>query len=143
MNAAATKLLANLFITYTLVMHFFWGFMLAIFPEVGGTVAVYHIREFLLGSQYLTALSLMLVAVLSLTALVLKTVQHRTISVFLMIPQQFVLGLTAVGAAKAMLLGHYADGYVAPTAFIVADQAGLIILAVLHLFAIFHQWKYK
>jgi hypothetical protein len=40
----------------------------------------------------------------------------------LLLPQETLLLITALGAALALMLGHYADGVIRPRPFILADQ---------------------
>jgi hypothetical protein len=47
-------------------------------------------------------------------------------------PQLTVSLIYGWGAISAIIAGHYADGVVRPSSFILADQLGLIILMTLH-----------
>lgn len=49
-----------------------------------------------------------------------------------LIPQQVVLLVSALGGARAIVDGHYADGVERSSAFIAADQLPIILLALLY-----------
>ena len=53
-----------------------------------------------------------------------------------LIPQQILLGLSFGTASQAVALQQYADGVLRPWAFIAADQAPTLLLAVVHFIAI-------
>jgi hypothetical protein len=52
--------------------------------------------------------------------------------VLALLPQQFLLLVSAFGGIRAAVLGHYADGTVRPWQFIVADQLPVILLALIY-----------
>jgi len=54
----------------------------------------------------------------------------------LLLPQQTLLIITAIGAVLAAISGHYADGVPRPTLFILADQFPPILIAAAHTVAI-------
>lgn len=56
---------------------------------------------------------------------------------FFLLPQQTVLLLSAIGALGAMISGTFADGIVRSSAFLVADQAPVVVAAVLHTISIY------
>lgn len=56
----------------------------------------------------------------------------------LMLPQQWLVCVTAVGALHSMWIGEDADGTIRPTVFIVADQSIRVLLAVAHTYLIGH-----
>jgi len=62
--------------------------------------------------------------------------QDRVRSVALLLPQQTLLVITAIGAILAAISGHYADGVPRPTLFILADQFPPILIAAAHTVAI-------
>ncbi len=55
----------------------------------------------------------------------------------LMLPQQSLLIISAVGAARAILLGHFPDGTMRSHEFILNDQAPALLAAATHTLAIF------
>jgi hypothetical protein len=61
---------------------------------------------------------------------------YRRGCVWCLLPQQFVLMLSAVGAGMAMWAGAFADGVARPPAFIIADQMPAILAAIGHTYAI-------
>lgn len=58
-----------------------------------------------------------------------------TAAYLLMLPQQFLLFISAGAATKAMILGSFADGTVRSHWFLIADQAPAVLIATLHFVA--------
>jgi hypothetical protein len=54
----------------------------------------------------------------------------------LLVPQQFVLIISASGALHAAFVGHYADGVPRPWQFILGDQLPVILAALLYTYAL-------
>lgn len=52
--------------------------------------------------------------------------------VLLLLPQQIVLAISASGAIKAMLVGHFADGVARSHTFLIADQAPAVLALLIH-----------
>jgi hypothetical protein len=52
--------------------------------------------------------------------------------VLALLPQQFLLLVSAFGGIRAAALGHYPDGTVRPWQFIMADQLPVILLALIY-----------
>jgi hypothetical protein len=59
----------------------------------------------------------------------LKNPFHR---ILLLLPQQSLLVISALGALSAIISGHFADGVVRPWGFIMADQFPIILSAILY-----------
>jgi|KBSSwiStaDraftv2_1062776.scaffolds.fasta_scaffold10139_18 hypothetical protein len=58
-------------------------------------------------------------------------------TLYALVPQQFVLCVSSVGAIHAMIVGHFADGTVRSNAFLFADQAPIVLLTIFHTWAMF------
>ncbi len=56
--------------------------------------------------------------------------------ILLMLPQQFLLLISATGAITAIYMAQYADGVIRPRFFIAADQVQIILAALCHAIAI-------
>jgi len=66
--------------------------------------------------------------------------------VMLLTPQQILLGISAAGALRAMILGHFADGVARPHTFLIADQSPAILALMIHTATILYlarsrQWE--
>ena len=61
---------------------------------------------------------------------------HQVSRVWLCIPQQFLLMVTALGAVGAIMRQSFADGVPRPAAFIFADQLPAVLAAVFHTLAL-------
>jgi hypothetical protein len=55
-----------------------------------------------------------------------------TLFVFLLLPQQFLLIASAIGAVYCVIDGKFADGAVYPRPLILMDQIYLVLLCVAH-----------
>jgi hypothetical protein len=63
---------------------------------------------------------------------------HRPIIVVgLMLPQQTLLVISGIGAARASYLGAFPDGVIRSHEFILSDQAPAVLAVVTHTCAIF------
>jgi hypothetical protein len=76
------------------------------------------------------AIGLILVAELGAWALTRRAPSMHTLAALL--PQQGVLTFSAVSALYYVAVGHYGDGVPRSHLFILADQAPVILLALLH-----------
>jgi hypothetical protein len=54
----------------------------------------------------------------------------------LMVPQQFLLFISAGGAIQAMVEGQFADGTIRSVYFLLADQSPAVLAAIGHTLAI-------
>lgn len=52
--------------------------------------------------------------------------------VFLLVPQQLVLGVSAAGALHAMAASQFADGVVRSQTFLIADQSPVVLALLIH-----------
>lgn len=65
-----------------------------------------------------------------------------------LLPQQFTLMMSAGGAIVCIWAGHFADGVIRPSAFLLVDQIPAVLIALMHSGAIVEiyisrksQWK--
>lgn len=119
-------------ILYAIVLHLVWALTLYLDDSAANATAVASIRYAI--PRPFGILAMLLVAGLAVVGLSMRNAWHATM---LMIPQQFLLLISAGGAFEAMWEGQFADGVVRPTAFIVADQMPAILAAIGHVLAIF------
>jgi hypothetical protein len=117
-------------IYYAVFLHGIWALMIIASSDPFGSTPV-HVLEF--GPRVLTALVLGGTA-----AMAVFGIQKRgtTAGWLLLLPQQVLLMISAIGGIVAALLGHYADGVTRPHLFIAADQLPGIVAAICHTFAI-------
>ena len=92
----------------------------------------------------LSAAALIVISLLSMAAILMpkNTRQQWLSALYLSIPQQFVLFLSAGGAMTAVINGSFADGVLRPRAFILADQIPAILTALLHFAALMEYYFY-
>lgn len=74
---------------------------------------------------------------LSAAALAISSfwVRRLLVSAALVIPQQFILIISAFGAINAIVLSQFADGVIRPRQFIAVDQVYSLVLAVFYVYA--------
>jgi len=120
-----------LIIIYAIVQHYLWAAMVLWDTSTTQITAIATLNNFAV--IYYGAVNLFVVAAL---ATISAFVQERRTAIFLMLPQQFILPLSAFGALAAMWSGHFADGVIRPHAFLIADQAPAVLLAIFHTAAI-------
>ncbi len=82
--------------------------------------------------RWILAIILFMTGTCSMLAFKYKRKLHTLLA---LVPQQFVLFLSAGGALHAIILGQFADGTVRSSGFLLADQSSIIILAVFHTWA--------
>jgi hypothetical protein len=120
-------------IWYACVMHFIWGTALIANLDAGNTTALsVAVRVF--GGHYGAAAAMYGVAALALFGIVRFHASFE--KVWCVLPQQFMLVLSAGAATSAMLNSHFADGVVRARAFIVADQIPAILIAIFHVIVV-------
>lgn len=117
-------------IYYAVFLHGIWALMILSSDDPFGSTPV-HVLE--IHPRIITS------ALLGGTAaMAVLGIQKRgtTAGWLLLLPQQILLIISAVGGIVAAALGHYADGVTRPHLFIAADQLPGIVAAVCHTFAI-------
>jgi hypothetical protein len=113
----------------TLVMGI-WALMLLASDDPFGSTPVHSLR---FGHRFVTAIVLMAACALALRGI---RVRGTVAGWLLMLPQQTLLIVSAIGALVAIASGHYADLEPRPRLFIAADQLPAIVAAFCHSFAI-------
>lgn len=117
-------------IYYAVFLHGIWALMIIASEDPFGSTPV-HVLEF--GPRLLTALLLGGTAAMAVVGIGKR---GTTAGWLLLLPQQVLLIVSAIGGIAAAALGHYADGVTRPHLFIAADQLPGIVAAVCHTFAI-------
>lgn len=127
-------------VVYAAVLHLAWAAILFAFPPVRTTALDLLVHLF--GNVTPVAgVALLLSVVLALTGLRLRN--RRSLSFALILPQQFLVTVSAIGAVGAMLSGHFADGIIRPNEFIIADQAPAVLLAAMHAAALLERYAWR
>ena len=127
-----------LIIFFAIIQHFLWAMMLLYDEEVEQVTALSALTPFII--VYRGVVLLLLVAILAASSIFVENRIYRTI---MMIPQQFVLVVSAMGAMDAMIRGTFADGIAHPRSFIVADQIPAVLLCIFHTVAIIRSAQKK
>lgn len=121
-----------LIICYAICIHFVWALGMFLDPDSAHATApalvLYVVQSPLLGSVLL-----FLVAGAAFAGLMER---RRVISALLMLPQQFMLTLAALGAVRAIVIGQFADGTIRSHWFIAVDQIPAVSAVVFHTIAI-------
>ncbi|HUK27402.1 MAG TPA: hypothetical protein VLV31_03175 [Candidatus Acidoferrales bacterium] len=128
----------NWIIAYAIALHLFWGAFILISAAPLQTTPIHTVAEvvqafsgpnrFAVGAVFLIAAGL--------SYLGLSSKRSLPSSILLMMPQQGLLVLTAIGGVLAAINGHYADGVPRSAMFILADQFPPVLIAAAHTFAI-------
>ena len=130
-------------IWWAVIVHFVWGILLLVDVSPLGITAIHEFA--LLGlPRYVISALFIVAAAMSTWGLVHKP-KSDIIRILYLLPQQMLLVISAVGAAKAMWLSQFADGVIRPREFLIADQMPVILTAIFHTLAILEfnpaSWK--
>ena len=117
-------------IYYAVFLHGIWALMLLASDDPFGSTPL---NSLLLGHRYVTATVLLVASGLAVIGVQRK---GTTAGSLLLLPQQVLLMVSAVGGIVAAISGHYADGVVRPHLFIAADQLPGMVAAFCHTFAV-------
>jgi hypothetical protein len=108
-------------------MHLSWAVALLFAPL--HTTGIELVLDLSFGSHIVAAI---VCAAVSLAAVAAILCRNLTLCVFLVLPQQFLLIASAVGAIFCVIDGRFADGAIYPRPFIFVDQIYLILLCIAH-----------
>ena len=120
----------NLVVVSVSLLHIVWGFALLSAQTNLHTTTIDSVVQFI-QPYWLAAVILITASVMSFVSLHLG-LKYRRIALALLLPQQFMLVMSCIGAAQAVILSHYADGVPRPWEFILADQSVILIITALH-----------
>lgn len=138
MSIVARRVPRRLIAWYAVWLHLVWAVLFLLSPTAAHATAtaslLHNLRGFAL-ARYETALLLVLVS-LCAGWIVSRPRVPSFYTLCLLMPQQVLLFLSAIGAGEAIWYGRFADGVERSQWFIAADQAPSIIAAALHLFFI-------
>ena len=108
-------------------MHLSWAVALLFAPL--HTTGIELVLDLSFGSHIIAAI---VCAAVSLAAVAAILCRNLTLCVFLVLPQQFLLIASAVGAIFCVIDGRFADGAIYPRPFIFVDQIYLVLLCIGH-----------
>lgn len=118
-------------IWYAVLLHALWACLLAVSANPYGATALHVYRSI---PRALTVVALLTASVLAAWAVTRDQPSWRTLAALL--PQQAILTVSAYAAVAAVVVAHYGDGVIRPRLFILADQAPVILVFVLHTAAV-------
>ena len=121
------------FVWYATFLPTLWGAMLLLSADPLMATPVAALSDLTRGRWILAAM-LFGSAILAAAAMTVRIPLGVRITILL--PQQFIMIVSALGAAGAVLAGQYADGVQRPIGFIGADQFPAILAAVVHTISI-------
>ena len=128
-------------IWHVIALHCVWSALL-ISSDAAAWVTAINSLYVLLGKSYGAVSAAVTIAAVLAGASLLRG--RRDIwGILLIIPQQFLLIISAHGAITAMVLSQFADGVIRPRAFIMADQMAPVLIAIFHTCAVLEPYVRK
>lgn len=121
----------SIMVMYAVALHLAWAVVLLFDNSATGATAVDALFRFIYPIPVLSAV----LAVAGGMAFWAMFTREPWV-VLLLIPQQILLMMSAVGAIEAMWLQQFADGVVRDFGFIAADQMHIVLAAIGHTAAI-------
>ena len=118
-------------IWYAVLLHTLWACLLLASTRPYGATALHVYGPV---PRLLMAGALLAASVLAAWAVTRHQPSWQTLAALL--PQQAILTVSAYAALAAVAAAHYGDGVIRPRAFILADQAPVILVFVLHTAAV-------
>ena len=126
-------------ILYVSALHFLWGVLIIYDPAaLHSTKLAIFVPVF--GSPGAAAMALLTTSVLGAISCCVRTPMPWV--VLLLLPQQAVCILSAIGVLDAIIAGSFADGVQRARAFIAADQINAVLTSVCHALAIVSRAKW-
>jgi hypothetical protein len=126
-------------ITATSVLHLAWTILLVLSASTAFSTPVSGVIS-LTGSRYAAAITLGAAALLALFVGWLYRSERHSPATWTMtiglVPQQFLLLVSALSGIRAIAVGHYSDGTARAWEFIAGDQLPVIIITLLYTTAI-------
>jgi hypothetical protein len=116
-------------ILYAVLLHLTWAVVLFLSDSAGNATAIHALLD--LVPRYWAVAIYGGVGLIALYGMI-----KIRICLYCLLPQQFILMVSAVGAVYAMWTGHFADGVARSVPFIIADQVSGVLAALGHTYAI-------
>lgn len=122
------------------LVHIIWGLMCIIGDNATNSTIIVNITDWLYGNCTITGIVLIVVGLMTLTALLLNG-RMKTYSLLLTAPQQFFLVVHAGYAIESLILEESGTGAYYPWDLLMMVHAPVILLAIFHNLAIInHHW---
>lgn len=115
---------------YCVLLHIAWGIILIVTKEKLSTTTIdtfFHLNN----NPFLIGIGLVCVGLMAGYGL-FNHKWPKFIDCFFVLPQQFILVLSALGAISAIVNSQFADGVIRSRAFIFCDQLPAILVAIFH-----------
>ena len=125
-------------IWYAVWLHAVWGVALLCSDSPLGITAIHSLGEFL--SRYVIAVLYLAISAAAAWGLIRLGGRSSLMSLTYILPQQFLLVMSAYGATAAIVNSQFADCVIRPRWFLIADQSPSVIAAVLHTLAILEHY---
>lgn len=129
-------------VMYAALLHVIEAIMVMLSSAADGSLPIAALL-WVIPNRVLLVGSMVLSALMAMSAISVKSHSTAKNVIFLLLPQQLLLVITAAGAWLAVWHGAYADGVMRSTLFITADQLPRGMFSLIHLTSItslaFHQ----
>ncbi len=112
------------------MLHLTWAVALSIDSAAGNATSIHTLLNFVSSDAAIVIYSS--AAVLAISGFFQRGIREA----LFLLPQQFIMMISAGGALQAMWLGQFADGVQRSHAFLITDQVPAVIAAILHTYAI-------
>ena len=126
-------------VTYASCLHYAWAVILVVTGLPVQVTPVWGMSVIVTSPYWLAVIF----AVLATAAIVGGRYLEEPWGFLLMLPQQTVLIISALGVLTAVMRGMYADGTIRPELFILADQIPALIAPPLYTVAILDVYRRK
>lgn len=127
--------LGKYIILFASVLHLAWATLLLVSPDAGGSTPV-AVVVLVCGGQYRAAFVLAVTSLMGISYLFIRREVTNGVLATLLLPQQFILLMSAGAGIYATWVQHYADGVARGWAFILSDQLPIVLLAGLYTIAV-------
>ncbi len=125
----------SLVVMWAAALHIVWAIVIILTHQTFAFTNAEFING-ILPNPYIQGGFLLVVSTLALTGLVWKKLEHSISRLFLLIPQQLVLMVSAGSSISAIIYGHYGDGVARTWQFILLDQSPFIVGTGIHTYIV-------
>lgn len=126
----------SIMIVYAIIIHYTWAIGVVLDPTALNVTAVHGLHK-IFSSAGLLSLVLIVAATLALITLFYRSAHSSAVLfVTMLLPQQFLLMVSATGAIEAIWTGQFADGVQRTAWFLFSDQCYSIYAVLGHTAAI-------
>ena len=122
----------SIMVLFAIALHLWWTLMILVDQSALNATGLSSLYRYIHPASLLAGV----VGGAAVMAFVGLFVRRYPWLIILLIPQQALLMMSAIGALDAMWLAQFADGVLRPRAFIAADQMYSVLAAIGHTMAI-------